>query len=103
MRNSKERSILGDPGNELTETHSDGEKAFSSEWNKEIMRVTSWAWGNRQTAGHAEGNDHRVSLRRDQCRESKLGKEIKIIWLMVSAAEPAGLLRGVSGRQDLSL
>lgn len=77
MRNSKERSILGDPGNELTETHSDGEKAFSSEWNKE-MRVTSWTWGNRQTARHAEGEDHKVSLSRDQCRGSKLGKEIII-------------------------
>lgn len=102
MRNSNEHSILGDPGNELTETHSDGEKAFSSAWNKEIMRVTTWTWGNRQT-GHAEGNGHEVSVRRDQCLGSKLGKEIKIIWLMVSAAEPEGSLRDIFGKQGLPL
>lgn len=67
------------------------------------MTVTSWTWGNRQTAGHAEGSDHEVSLQRDQCLGSKSGKEIKIMQLMVSTAEPEGLLKGVSGKQDLSL
>lgn len=51
------------------------------------MRVTSWTWGNRQTAGYAEENGHEVSLRRDRCWGSKSEREIKIIRLMVSTQQ----------------